>query len=181
MATRASSKKEPSQKAKPKADLPAEKVATPQPPSAASYRSNLSQPKEIADRSERGVKDGCSPDQQSETTRDCPGVSPRRSSPPTEPPASKPESVSLIDDTRSKRSESSNTEPKIKSVLPPISKIRPPILTKAPEPVVQPSQPILPEVVPVPAAAEPSAPGATRKSFTSSLQSSSVNLRSKSV
>ncbi len=30
MATRASSKKEPSQKAKPKADLPAEKVAAPQ-------------------------------------------------------------------------------------------------------------------------------------------------------
>jgi hypothetical protein len=31
MATRASSKKEPSQKAKPKVDLPADKVATPQP------------------------------------------------------------------------------------------------------------------------------------------------------
>ena len=32
MATRASSKKEPSQKAKPKADPPAEKIATPQQP-----------------------------------------------------------------------------------------------------------------------------------------------------
>ena len=50
MATRASSKKEPSQKAKPKADLPVEKVAPPQPPpAAASYRFNLSQPEESAD------------------------------------------------------------------------------------------------------------------------------------
>ena len=74
-----------------------------------------------------------------------------------EPPPAKPESVSLIGDIRSKRSESSGGEPKIKSVLPPISKIRPPTLAKVPEPVAQPVPPVLPEVVPVPVG-EPSAP-----------------------
>ena len=88
-------------------------------------------------------EDGCSADQQSETTSRCPGIPAPAVEPVAEPPPPKPESVSLIDDTRSKRSESSGTEPKIKSVLPPISKIRPPILTKAPEPVVQPIQPVL--------------------------------------
>src|SRR6202023_1569231 len=83
--------------------------------------------------------------------------------PLAEPPAPKPESVSLIDDTRSKRAESSGPEPKIKSVLPPISKIRPPILTKAPEPSVPPAPSSVPEVVPVPVASEPATPASDEK------------------
>jgi translation initiation factor IF-2 len=77
--------------------------------------------------------------------------------PPTSP---KPETISLIDDNRPKRSDSSGAEPKPKSVLPPISKIRPPILTKAAEPAVQilpPAQPVQPETAPV-TAGEPPAP-----------------------
>jgi translation initiation factor IF-2 len=82
--------------------------------------------------------------------------------PVPEAPPAKPETVSLIGDTRSKRSESSGSEPKVKSVLPPISKIKPPNLAKPPEPVIQPVQPVIPEVVPV-AAGEPSAPVSDEK------------------
>ena len=162
MATRASSKKEPSQKAKPKADLPAEKVATsPPPPQPATDLISPSRKKSPTE-ARGALRTGVPPISKAKQPATAP-VSAAAVEPATEPAASKPESVSLIDDTRSKRSESSNTEPKIKSVLPPISKIRPPVLTKAPEPVIQPSQPILPEVVPVPAAAEPSAPPSDEK------------------
>ena len=147
MATRASSKKEPSQKAKPKADPPAEKIATPQQPATDLISPTRKKPQTEARTS---PEIGCSADQQSETAG-CPCSRLQRRWPSRSPeaPPAKPEVVSLIGDTRSKRSESSGTEPKIKSVLPPISKIKPPILAKPPEPVVQPVQPVIPEVVPV--------------------------------
>ena len=150
MATRASSKKEPSQKAKPKADLPAEKVATPPPqPQQATDLITPSRKKPPSE-SRTTSEVGCSADQQSETTGRCPGPGAGQSNQSRKHRLPKPESVSLIGETRPKRSESPGTEPKIKSVLPPISKIRPPILTKAPEPVVQPVQPVVPELVPAP-------------------------------
>jgi translation initiation factor IF-2 len=152
MATRASSKKEPSQKAKPKADQPAEKGATPQP------ATDLISPSRKKPQTEARTPLRSAVPPISKAKQPAVGPVPASAAEPVaETPSAKPESVSLIDDTRSKRSESSSAEPRIKSVLPPISKIRPPILTKTPEPVVQPVQPVLPEVVPV-AAGEPSAP-----------------------
>src|SRR6202040_3515558 len=161
MATRASSKKEPSQKAKPKADLPAEKVTTP-PPQPATDLISPSRKKPPGE-SRTHLRSGVPPISRAKqpvvaAANPAPAVDPV-----AEPLAPKPESVSLIDDTRSKRAESSGTEPKIKSVLPPISKIRPPILTKAPEPVLQPVQPPVPEVVPAPVASEPVAPASDEK------------------
>ena len=75
-------------------------------------------------------------------------------------PPPKPESVSLIDESKPRRSDSSSAEPKPKSVLPPISKIRAPVLTKTPEPAVlpvQPAQPVQAEIAPI-SAGEPAAP-----------------------
>ena len=163
MATRASSKKEPSQKAKPKADLPAEKVATPPPPPQPATDLISPSRKKPPGESRTHLRSGVPPISKAKqpvvaAANPAPAVDPV-----AEPPPPKPESVSLIDDTRSKRAESSGTEPKIKSVLPPISKIRPPILTKAPEPVVQPVQPPVPEVVPAPVASEPVAPASDEK------------------
>jgi translation initiation factor IF-2 len=158
MATRASSKKEPSQKAKPKADQPAEKTATAPPQTPPQQATDLISPgrKKPQAESRTALKSAVPPiskaKQPAVVSTPAPAVEPVAETPPA-----KPESVSLIGETRSKRLESSGTEPKIKSVLPPISKIRPPILAKAPEPVVQPLQPVLPEVVPV-AAGEPSTP-----------------------
>src|ERR1700759_4066137 len=152
MATRASSKKEPSQKAKPKADLPAEKVATPPP-----------QPQQATDLITPGRK---KPPTEARTTlkTGVPPISKAKqpvlappapsAEPVAEPPAAKPETISLIGESRSKRSESTSAEPSVKSVLPPISKILPPILTKAPEPVVQQVQPVVAEVAPAPVARE---------------------------
>jgi len=164
MATRATSKKEPSQKAKPKADLPAEKVATPTPPSLPQPATDLisHSRKKPQTETRSTLRSGVPPISKAKQ----PPVAPVplvAVEPVAEPPPAKPESVSLIDATRAKRSESSGTEPKTKSVLPPISKIRPPILTKAPEPVVQPVLPVLPEVVAPPAASEPPAPGGDEK------------------
>jgi translation initiation factor IF-2 len=163
MATRASSKKEPSQKAKPKADLPAEKVATPPPPPQAATDLISPSRKKPPGESRTHLRSGVPPISKAKqpvvaAANPAPAVDPV-----AEPPSPKPESVSLIDDSRSKRAESSGTEPKIKSVLPPISKIRPPILTKAPEPIVQPVQPPVPEVVPAPVASEPVAPASDEK------------------
>ena len=158
MATRASSKKEPSQKAKPKADQPAEKAATAPPQSPPQPATDLISPsrKKPQAESRTALRSAVPPiskaKQPAVLSTPAPAVEPV-----AETPAAKPESVSLIGETRSKRLDSSGTEPKIKSVLPPISKILPPILAKAPEPVVQPLQPVLPEVVPA-AAGEPSAP-----------------------
>jgi translation initiation factor IF-2 len=162
MATRASSKKEPSQKAKPKADLPAEKLATPPPPPQPATDlispSRKKPPAESRTHLRSGVPPISKAKQPVVAAKPAPAVDPV-----PEPPPPKQESVSLIDDTRAKRAESSGTEPKIKSVLPPISKIRPPILTKAPEPVVQPVPPPVPEVVPAPVASEPVAPASDEK------------------
>ncbi len=147
MATRASSKKEPSQKAKPKADpAPAEKVVTPPQPATDLISPSKKKPQTEARTHLRSAVPPISKAKQ-------PAPAPAQAAPvepvvETLPP--KPESISLIGDTRAKRPESSATEPKTKSVLPPISKIRPPILTKTPEPVVQAAPPVLPEVVSAP-------------------------------
>jgi translation initiation factor IF-2 len=163
MATRASSKKEPSQKAKPKADLPAEKVTPPpvvaQPQQATDLISRAKKKPQTESRTT--LKSGVPPISKAKQPAIVPTPAPTVE-PVAEIPAPKPESVSLIGEARSKRSESTGGEGKIKSVLPPISKILPPIMTKAPEAVVQPVQPVLPEVVPAPAS-EPSAPVSDEK------------------
>src|ERR1700728_1397940 len=162
MATRASSKKEPSQKAKPKADLPAEKVVTP--PPQPQQATDLITPgrKKPPTEARTTLKTGVPPITKAKQPALAP-VPPPAAEPVVEPPPAKPESISLIGESRPKRSESSGAEPRIKSVLPPISKILPPILTKAPEPAVQPVQPIVPEVAPAPAVSEPSAPVSDEK------------------
>jgi translation initiation factor IF-2 len=159
MATRASSKKEPSQKAKPKADPPAEKIATPQQPATDLISPTRKKPQAEARTSLRSAVPPISKAKQPAAV-----VSPPApvAEPVPEAPPAKPETVSLIGDTRSKRSESTGGEPKIKSVLPPISKIKPPNLAKPPEPVLQAVQPVIPEVVPV-AAGETSAPASDEK------------------
>src|ERR1700722_7545639 len=135
MATRASSKKEPSQKAKPKADLPAEKVATPppQPQQATDLISPTSKKQQSESRTP--LKSGVPPISKAKQPPFAPAPAVE---PVVETPPAKPESVSLIGETRSKRSESAGGEAKVKSVLSPISKIRPPTIAKAPEAVVQP-------------------------------------------
>src|SRR3984893_3008169 len=157
MATRASSKKEPSQKTKPKADLPAEKVATPQP------ATDLISParKKSSTEARTSLRSGAPPISKAKQPTVTP-VPAQAIEPVAETPPPKPESVSLIGETRSKRSESSGSETKIKSVLPPISKIRPPMVAKIPEPVVQPVRPILSEIVPAPVE-EPTAPAGDEK------------------
>jgi translation initiation factor IF-2 len=157
MATRASSKKEPSQKTKPKADLPAEKVATPQP------ATDLISParKKPSTEARTSLRSGVPPISKAKQPTVTP-VPAQAIEPVAETPPPKPESVSLIGETRSKRSESSGSETKIKSVLPPISKIRPPMVAKIPEPVVQPVRPILSEIVPAPVE-EPTAPAGDEK------------------
>jgi translation initiation factor IF-2 len=159
MATRASSKKEPSQKAKPKANPPAEKIATPQQPATDLISPARKKPQTEARPSLRSTVPPISKAKQPAAV--VPPPAPVAEPVPEAPPG-KPETVSLIGDTRSKRSESSGSEPRIKSVLPPISKIKPPNLAKPPEPVIQPVQPVIPEVVPV-AAGEPSAPVSDEK------------------
>jgi translation initiation factor IF-2 len=159
MATRASSKKEPSQKAKPKADPPAEKIATPPQQATDLISPTRKKPQTEARTSLRSAVPPISKAKQPAAV--VPPPAPVAEPMPEAPPA-RPETVSLIGDTRSKRSESSGSETKIKSVLPPISKIKPPNLAKPPEPVIQPVHPVIPEVVPV-AAGEPSAPVSDEK------------------
>jgi translation initiation factor IF-2 len=140
MATRASSKKDPSQKPKPKADQPAEKAATPQQATDLISPIKKKAPTEVRP-SPRSSVPPISKAKQAETV-----------SAPVPPPATPPvktESVSLIDEAKSKRPEPSGTEPKPKSVLPPISKARGAILTKTPEPVVQVAPAAQPESAPV--------------------------------
>ena len=153
MATRASSKKEPSQKSKPKADQPAERAATPQP------ATDLISPsrKKSTTETRTSVRSTVPPISKAKATEAAPAPAPAPA--PVVPPP-KPESVSLIDESKPRRSDSSSAEPKPKSVLPPISKIRAPILTKTPEPAVlpvQPAQPVQAETAPV-SAGEPAAP-----------------------
>src|ERR1700757_660582 len=145
MATRASSKKDTSQKPKPKADQPADRAATPQRATDLISPTKKKPPTEIKPSLRPGVPPISKAKQPETVSAPVPA--------PAKPPA-KPESVSLIDETKSKRAEPSGTEPKPRSVLPPISKIRVPILTKAPEPDVQPVPPAQPESVPV-ASGEP--------------------------
>jgi translation initiation factor IF-2 len=146
MATRASSKKEPTQKPRSKAEQSAEKEATPQQATDListgnkETKTSIRNPARAAVPPISKIKQPASPQ--------APAASPAPEPEPTPPP--KPETVSLIDDNRSKRAEGSG-EPRVKSVLPPISKIRPPILSKPPEPVVKPAETVLPEPVRTPA------------------------------
>lgn len=149
MATRASSKKDPSQKSKPKADQPADRAATPPQTTDLISPSRKKAPTETR----TSVRSAVPPITRAKPLEATPTPA------PATPPPPKPESVSLIDDDRPKRSDPPGAEPKPKSVLPPISKIRPPIL-KAPEPVVEPApptQPVQPETAPA-HAGEPIAP-----------------------
>jgi translation initiation factor IF-2 len=142
MATRASSKKDPSQKSKPKADQPAERAATPQPATDLISPSRKKPPTETR----TSVRSAVPPITKAKAVEATPAPA------PVTPPPPKPESVSLIDEDKPKRSDSSGAEPKPKSVLPPISKIRPPVLAKAPESAVElvpPTQPAQPETAPV--------------------------------
>jgi translation initiation factor IF-2 len=145
MATRASSKKEPSQKPKPKADQPADTGTPPQPATdliSTSARRTPSTPRSLG-------RSAVPPISKAKAQQPAPAQAPAPE-PVVEtapPPPPKPETVSLIDDNRSKRSEPSSGESKVRSVLPPISKIRPPILSKAPEPVAKPVEPVAPEPV----------------------------------
>jgi translation initiation factor IF-2 len=141
MATRASSKREPSQKPRSKADQPAEKEATPQQATDLISTGNK-EPKTGIRNPARSAVPPISKIKQPVPPH-APAAAPAPE--PEPPPPPKPETVSLIDYNRSKRAEGSG-EARVKSVLPPISKIRPPILSKPPEPVVKPVEPVvLPE------------------------------------
>jgi translation initiation factor IF-2 len=148
MPTRASSsKKEPSQKPRPKADQPADKGTAPQ--AATDLISNSTKRAASAPRS--SVRTAVPPISKAKTQgsgpAQAPAPEPVAEIPPPPPPPPKPETVSLIDDNRSKRSESGSAEPRVRSVLPPISKIRPSILTKPSEPVAKLVEPPAPEPV----------------------------------
>jgi translation initiation factor IF-2 len=147
MPTRASSsKKEPSQKSRPKADQPADKGTAPQPTTDLISNSTKRAPS-----SPRGsVRTAVPPISRAKPQASAPAQASTpvaETPPPPPPPPPKPETVSLIDDNRSKRSESGSGEPKVRSVLPPISKIRPPTLAKPPEPIAKPVEPPAPEPV----------------------------------
>jgi len=142
MATRASSKKEPSKKSPARADTPAQKnTAAPEP------ATDLISPKKRRTPSESKAKSSL------------PAIKPSKEASPTAPTEApekqeappKQESVSLIDPAKSRRSAEA-AEPK--SVLPPISKIRPPS-SKTPEP-----KPVEPQPAPVEAEVPEEAAGA---------------------
>src|SRR6516164_5149071 len=159
MATRASSKKDPSPKAAPKADPPASKTA----PSASATDLISTTRKKTPTETRKTARSTVPPI--TKATQPSPPPAPAAAAaaalapaqPPVAPPQ-KPETVSLIDDNRSKRSEEPSSEPKQKSVLPPISKIRTPTLPKPPAPPVQ---VVRPEPAPVATAELPAPPGAT--------------------
>jgi translation initiation factor IF-2 len=159
MATRASSKKDPSPKAAPKADPPASKTA----PSASATDLISTTRKKTPTETRKTARSTVPPI--TKATQPSPPPAPAAAAaaalapaqPPVAPPQ-KPETVSLIDDNRSKRSEEPSSEPKQKSVLPPISKIRTPTLPKPPAPPVQ---VVRPEPAPVAPAELPAPPGAT--------------------
>src|SRR5262245_27831626 len=159
MATRASSKKDPSPKAAPKADPPAAKTAPPAPATDLISTTRKKTPTETRKTPRSGVPPISKANQPSPAPPPpaaASTVAPAAPQPPAAPPP-RPETISLIDDHRSKRSEEPSSEPKQKSVLPPISKIRSPVLTKPPVPPVQ---VVRPEPVPVVAAEQPAPPGA---------------------
>src|SRR5271165_1156169 len=154
MATRASSKKEPSQKPRPKADQPADTGTPPQPATdliSTSARRTPSAPRSLGRSAVPPIsKAKPQPPAPAQASAPEPVVE-------TAPPPPKPETVSLIDDNRSKRSEPASGESKVRSVLPPISKIRLPTLSKPPEPVAKPVEPVAPEPVAAAPAIEPPA------------------------
>jgi translation initiation factor IF-2 len=156
MATRASSKKDPSPKAAPKADPPAGKTAPPAPATDLISTTRKKPPTETR-KTARSTVPPISKANQPSPPPPAPVAAPATAQPPVAPPP-KPETVSLIDDNRSKRSEEPSSEPKQKSVLPPISKIRAPTLSKPPVPPVQ---VVRPEPVPVVTAELPAPAGAT--------------------
>jgi translation initiation factor IF-2 len=155
MATRASSKKEPSQKPRSKADQPAEKEATPQQATDLISTGNK-EPRTGIRNPARSAVPPISKIKQPVPPHPAHPPAPGPAPEPEPSPPPKPETVSLIDDNRSKRAEGSG-EPRVKSVLPPISKIRPSILSKPPEPVVKPVEPVVPEPVRTPAHETPGA------------------------
>src|SRR6516225_5448822 len=97
MATRASSKKDPSQKSKPKADQPAERAATPHPATDLISPSRKKPPTETR----TSVRSAVPPITKAKAVEATPAPA------PVTPPPPKPESVSLIDDDKPKRSDSS--------------------------------------------------------------------------
>src|SRR6516165_2684108 len=155
MATRASSKKDPSPKAAPKADPPASKTA----PSASATDLISTTRKKTPTETRKTARSTVPPI--TKATQPSPAPAAAAALAPAQPPVAppqRPETVSLIDDNRSKRSEEPSSEPKQKSVLPPISKIRTPTLPKPPAPPVQ---VVRPEPAPVATAELPAPPGAT--------------------
>jgi translation initiation factor IF-2 len=148
MATRASRKKDSSPKSAPKADQPPNKSA---PPTQATDLISpvKKRPTETRHTSRSGVPPISKAKQAAPPPS--PAAVPAAEPAPVGPPP-KQETVSLIDDNKSKRSEEPSPEPKPRSVLPPISKIRAP----APKPVPPPVPVARPEQVPA-AAAEPAA------------------------
>jgi translation initiation factor IF-2 len=144
MATRASSKKNSSQKSAPKADPPANKTAPPTP--ATDLISTTRKKSSTESRTKSAVPPISKAHQPAPSPPPpSPAVAPEAGQAPAAPPA-KPETISLIDDNRSKRSEGSGSEPKQRSVLPPISKIRAPVV---PRPSASPAQVVHQEPAPV--------------------------------
>ena len=145
MATRASTKRDPSQKSTKAEPPPAAKSVAPAPvPAPPQPTTDL-----ISPRKKRAPSEA-------RPASSRPGVPPiSRAKQPPEPEAPvaaapapiKQESISLIDDDkRPKKSDAAPVEAKPRSVLPPISKIRPPVLNKPVEPevkVVEPPNPIV--------------------------------------
>src|ERR1700736_6260736 len=131
MATRASSKKDSSQKTTPKADPPANKTAPPAPATdlISTSRKKTHSPAETRTRSAVPPISKAQQPAPAAAHSPAPAIAPEPVQAPT-PPPSKPETVSLIDDNRSKRPETPSSEPKQRSVLPPISKIRAPLAPK---------------------------------------------------
>ena len=128
MATRASSKKDSSQKPAAKTDPPTSKTAAPAP--ATDLISRTRKKSATDTRAKTAVPPIGKTHQAPAPSVSSPAVV-TEAVPPAVPPA-KPETISLIDDNKSKRSESSGSEPKQRSVLPPISKIRAPVAVKTP-------------------------------------------------
>jgi len=148
MATRASSKKDSSPKSAPKADQPPNKTAPPTPATDLISPVKKRPPTETRQTSRSAVPPI------SKASQPAPSPSPAvvpAAEPVAAAPPPKPETVSLIDDNKSKRSEESSPEPKQRPVLPPISKIRAPT---APKPAAPPAPVVRPEPVAA-ASAEP--------------------------
>ena len=155
MVTRASTRKETTTKPAPKSETPApaEKSAPPKPPT------DLISPKKKRPATEHKAagdhrpvrRSGVPPISKARPHQQPPAPTQAAKETPPAPPPPKPQTVSLIEEKRPRKSEPASTgERETRSVLPPISKIRPPVISK----------PVEPEPEPEPAAApiEPTAP-----------------------